>query len=88
MVADSDADLQRLVEWKEIFGRYGLRVSLEKTWVLWVGHQKKSTYKPGWEETEPTRQFCISGWSGLRGRRHGDGHSQENTSWGECMEKS
>ena len=29
---DSEADLQkRLVEWKEIFGRHGLAVSLEKT---------------------------------------------------------
>ena len=42
LVADSEADLQeRLVDWKEIFGKHGLRVSLEKTEVLWVGHQKK-----------------------------------------------
>ena len=42
VVADSETDLQeRLVEWKEIFGRHGLRVNLEKTEVLWTGHQKK-----------------------------------------------
>ena len=42
VVADSEADLQeRLVDWKEIFGKHGLRVSLEKTKVLWVGLQKK-----------------------------------------------
>ena len=42
VVADSEADLQdRLVEWKEIFGRHGLRVSLEKTGVLWVRQQNK-----------------------------------------------
>ena len=42
VVADSEADLQeRLVKWKEIFGRHGLRASLEKTEVLWVGQQKK-----------------------------------------------
>ena len=41
VVVDSEADLQeRLVEWKEIFGRHGLRVSLEKTGVLWVAQQK------------------------------------------------
>ena len=41
-VADSEADLQeRLVDWKEIFGRHRLNVSLEKTEVLWVGQQKK-----------------------------------------------
>ena len=43
VVADSGADLQeRLVDWKEIFGKHGLRVSLEKTEVLWVGQQKRS----------------------------------------------
>ena len=42
VVADSEADLQeRLVEWKKIFSKHGLRVSLEKTEVLWVGHQTK-----------------------------------------------
>ena len=42
VVADSEADLQeRLVDWKEIFGKHELRVSLEKTEVLWVGQQKK-----------------------------------------------
>ena len=42
VVADSEADLQELlVDWKEIFGKHGLRVSLEKTEVLWVGQQKK-----------------------------------------------
>ena len=34
------------------------------------------------------RQVCVAGWSGMRGRRHRDGHSQENTSWGECVEES
>ena len=42
VVADSEADLQeRLVDWKEIFCKRGLRVSLEKTGVFWVGQQKK-----------------------------------------------
>ena len=57
--------------------------------MLWVGQLKKrSRYKTGRKETEPTRELCISGWNGLRGRRHGDENSQENTSWGECMEES
>ena len=35
VVADSEADLQeRLVDWKKIFDKHGLRVSLEKTEVL------------------------------------------------------
>ena len=42
VVADSEADLQeRLVEWKGIFGKHGLRVSLEKMKVFWVGQQNK-----------------------------------------------
>ena len=42
VVVDSEADLQeRLVDWKDIFGKHGLRVSLEKMEVLWVGQQKK-----------------------------------------------
>ena len=42
VVADSEADLQeRLVDWKELFGKHGLRVSLAKTEVLWVEQQKK-----------------------------------------------
>ena len=41
VVADSETDLQeRLVDWKEIFGKHGLRVSLEKTEVLWVRQPK------------------------------------------------
>ena len=89
VVVDSEADLQEmLVEWKEIYDKHGLRVSLQKTEVLWVGQQKKYLDKTGWEETEPKRQLCISWWSGLRGRRHVDGNSQENTSWGEYVEES
>ena len=42
VVVDSEADLQeQLVDWKEIFGKHGLRVSLEKMEVLWVGQQIK-----------------------------------------------
>ena len=41
VLVDSEADLQDpLVEWKEIFGRHGLRVSLEKTGA-WGWQQKK-----------------------------------------------
>ena len=42
VVTDREADLQeQLVNWEEIFGKHGLRVSLEKTGVIWVGQQKK-----------------------------------------------
>ena len=68
VVADSEADHQeRLVDWKEIFDKHELRVSLEKTEVLWIGQQKKDLdiRLHGKTETEPARQLCISGCSGL-----------------------
>ena len=41
LVADSEADLQeRLVDWKEIFGKHGLRVSLEKDIDIRLGGKK------------------------------------------------
>ena len=37
-----EANLQeQLIEWKDIFSRYGLRVRLETTEVMWVGHRRK-----------------------------------------------
>ena len=42
VVADSEADPQeQLVDWKDIFSKHGLRVSLENTEMLLVGQQKK-----------------------------------------------
>ena len=47
-VVDSEADVQeRLVDWKEILGKHGLRERLEKTEVLWVEQHKKSRCKTG-----------------------------------------
>ena len=41
IVAGSEADFQeRSVDWKEIFVKHVLIVSLDKTEVLWVGQQK------------------------------------------------
>ena len=37
--------------------------------------EKRYRNKTGGKETEPARQLCISKWSGLRGRQHGDGNS-------------
>ena len=42
VVADGEANLQeQLIEWKDMFSRLGLRVCLEKTEVMWVGHRRK-----------------------------------------------
>ena len=42
VVEDGEANLQeQLIEWKDIFSRYGLRVRLVKTEVMWVGFRRK-----------------------------------------------
>ena len=44
VVADGEAALQeQLIQWKDILSRHGLRVRLEKTEVMWVGHRKKGS---------------------------------------------
>ena len=46
VVADTETDLQEWsMKWKEIFGSYGQRISLEKMEVLWVGQQNKDLDK-------------------------------------------
>ena len=42
IIAESKQDLQEVLEeWKGVFEKYGLRMSLEKTEVMWVGHQRE-----------------------------------------------
>ena len=42
MTADNKQELQEvLAEWKGVFKKHGLRMSLEKTEVMKVGHQRE-----------------------------------------------
>ena len=42
IIAESKQDLQEVLdEWKGVFEKHGLRMSLEKTEVMWVGHQRE-----------------------------------------------
>ena len=42
IIAESKQDLQEVLEeWKGVFKKHGLRMSLEKTEVMWVGHQRE-----------------------------------------------
>ena len=42
IIVESKQDLQEVLEeWKGVFEKHGLRMSLEKTEVMWVGHQKE-----------------------------------------------
>ena len=41
IIAESKQDLQEVLEeWKRVFEKHGLRMSPEKTEVIWVGHQR------------------------------------------------
>ena len=42
IIAESKQDLQEVLEeWKGAFVKHGLRMSLEKTEVMWTGHQRE-----------------------------------------------
>ncbi|KAI0231116.1 mRNA-capping enzyme [Lamellibrachia satsuma] len=42
IIAESKQDLQEVLEeWKGVFKKHGLKMSLEKTEVMWVGHQRE-----------------------------------------------
>ena len=42
IIAESKQELQEVLEeWKVVFEKHGLRMSLEKTEVVWVGHQRE-----------------------------------------------
>ena len=42
IIAESKQDLQEVLEeWKGVFEKHGLRMSLEKTEVIWIGHQRE-----------------------------------------------
>ena len=42
IIAESKQELQEVLEeWKGVFEKHGLRISLEKTEVMWIGHQRE-----------------------------------------------
>ena len=42
IIAESKQELQEVLEeWKGVYKKHGLRMSLEKTEVMWVGHQRE-----------------------------------------------
>ena len=42
IIAESKQELQEVLEeWKRVFKKHGLRMKLEKTYVMWLGHQRE-----------------------------------------------
>ena len=85
VVADSETYLkERLVAWKEMFGRHGLRVSLQKTEVLWVEQQKNYlNIRLDGKKLNQRDSFAYLG-----GAVCGTDGNWQNASQGECMEES
>ena len=53
LVANGKQELQEtLEEWNRLFTRHGLKINLEKTEVLHIGHQGRVGHRAGWEEID------------------------------------
>ena len=62
IIAESKQELQEVLEeWKGVFKKHGLRMSREKTEVMWIGHQRSSK---------------LDGFVYLGGKVTEDGHSE------------
>ena len=72
MTADNKQELQEVLEeWKGVFKKHGLKMSLEKTEVMWVGHQREdlNISLDGKEINQ------VDGFVHLGGMVNEDGHS-------------
>ena len=90
-IAESKQELHEgLEEWKGVFKKHGLGMSLEKTEVMWVGHQREElNIRLDGKEIKQVDGFVYFG-----GMVTEDGHSVEvgrsamfDTSVSECLEK-
>ena len=73
ILEESKQELQEvLVEWKRVFKKHELRMSLEKTDVMWIGHQREelNTRLDGKEIKQ------VDGFVYLGGMVTEDGHSE------------
>ena len=73
IIAESKQELQEMMEeWKGVFKKHGLRMSLEKTEVMWVGHQREElNIRLGSKEIKQ-----VDGFVYLGGMVTGDKHSE------------
>ena len=85
MTADNKQELQEvLAEWKGVFKKHGLKMSRERTEVMWVGHQTEdlNISLDGKEINQ------VDGFVYLGGMIKEDGHSEmSDTTGSECSGK-
>ena len=73
IIAESKQELQEVLEeWKGVFMNHGRRMSLEKTEVMWVGHQRKELNIR--LDSKEIKQ--VDGFVYLGGMVMEDGHSE------------
>ena len=71
MTADNKQELQEVLEeWKGVFKKHRLKMSREKTEVMWVGHQRDDISLDGKEINQ------VDGFVYLGGMVNEDGHSE------------
>ena len=88
MIAESKQELQEVLEeWKGVFKKHGLRMSLEKTEVMWVGHQREElNIRLGGKEIKQVGGFVYLGGKVTEEAFRGRGATSD-TSGNECLEK-
>ena len=60
LAANGKQELQEtLEEWNGLFTKHGLKINLEKTEVLQIGHQREDWTLSWRGETDSGRQFCV-----------------------------
>ena len=75
IIAESKQELQEVLEeWKGVFKNHGLRMSLQKTEVKWVGQQREREELNIRLDGKEIKQ--VDGFVYLRGMVTEDGHSE------------
>ena len=87
-MANGKQELQETMEeWNGLFTKHGLKLNLEKTEVLHIGHQRAG-HRAGGEETYSTGQFRVPRRGSVRRRENGERGTSKSTGWSECVESS
>ena len=73
-----------LDEWNGLFTRHGLKINLEKTEVLHIGHQREARV----EETDSGGQFRVPRRGSVRRREDGERGTSKSTGRSERVESS
>ena len=80
IIAESKQELQEVLEeWKGVFEKHGLRMSLEKTEVMWVGHQREelNIMLDGKEIKQVDGFVYLIGMVGIQRQKCNIGHKRE-----------